>query len=113
MLTAWAAGLFEGEGCICLTRRRDGRMQAMLTLKMTDRDVVDRFHKIVGYGTVRESTWYRKVGYAPQWEWRIGSWKQVKSVLHTFRPFFGERRGAKADNVLQRMTEYKRDYGRA
>lgn len=43
----WAAGLFEGEGCVtaCEGRRR-------LSLKMTQEASVQRFHNAIGVGTV-------------------------------------------------------------
>lgn len=44
---AWLAGLFEGEGCISLAGTR-----VQLSIAMTDRDVVERFVSMVGYGKV-------------------------------------------------------------
>lgn len=46
---AWAAGLFEGEGWI--TDRDKNSVQ--IGLGMTDRDVVERFAFIAGYGNIR------------------------------------------------------------
>ena len=46
---AWAAGLFDGEGCA--TKASGGR--ARLQLKMVDEECVRRFHRAVGgIGTV-------------------------------------------------------------
>jgi len=39
---AFAAGLFEGEGCISTIRSKTRGPQIDMTLRMTDRDVVDR-----------------------------------------------------------------------
>jgi hypothetical protein len=48
---AWAAGLFEGEGCLSFSTVRGERYpQAML--KTTDRDVLARFHRIVVVGAI-------------------------------------------------------------
>jgi len=44
---AWAAGLFEGEGCITMTSGH-----AVLRLSNTDEWVVRRFAEIVGRGVV-------------------------------------------------------------
>lgn len=48
---AWAAGLFEGEGCISHFRRAAGE-DLQIALVMTDEDVVLRFHEIVNRGKV-------------------------------------------------------------
>ena len=50
---AWAAGLFEGEGCITLSRV-GGRVYLSLSISMhgRDRDVLDRFAGVVGVGAV-------------------------------------------------------------
>lgn len=50
---AWAAGLFEGEGCITLSRV-GGRAYLSLSVSMhpRDRDVLERFASAVGAGAV-------------------------------------------------------------
>jgi len=42
---AWAAGVFEGEGCVC----SDGS-RVILRVQMTDFDVMARFASIMGFG---------------------------------------------------------------
>lgn len=43
---AWAAGLFEGEGTVTITRSgRRGYTRPLVCLTSTDREVVDFFHK--------------------------------------------------------------------
>jgi hypothetical protein len=42
---AWAAGLFEGEGCIAMNQRT-----LVLRVVNTDEDVIERFWDIVGVG---------------------------------------------------------------
>ena len=42
----WAAGLFEGEGCITTSRK-----SPTLQLQMTDKDVVAKFKKIINCGS--------------------------------------------------------------
>ncbi len=58
---AWAAGLFEGEGCIVYLRHgprtSDGCYwtERQLQLTITDRDVLERFLQIVEVGVIRDS----------------------------------------------------------
>ena len=48
----WAAGLFEGEGCVSLRRAMKGNHieYAYLQLKMTDKAIVERFRDVFGFG---------------------------------------------------------------
>ena len=48
---AWAAGLFEGEGCITHNISH-GRSYRKLTMNMTDKDVMQKFVDIIGYGNL-------------------------------------------------------------
>ena len=44
---AWIAGILEGEGCFtCDTKTTRLRVQCV----MTDKDIIDRLHNIVGKG---------------------------------------------------------------
>lgn len=98
---AWAAGLFEGEGCISIRDRPNTRAagpSARLSLTSTDHDVALRFQRIVG-GKLDESPYVRN-GFAhhkPIWTWRIENAPGVIQVLRLLRPYLGERRAAKAE----------------
>lgn len=93
----WAAGLFEGEGCIVIrTDKRDnwGRKIVALQLKMTDRDVVERFGTVMGVGRV--SGPHPNGRLKPQYIWKAAARRDVQSVLNKMLPFLGERRTSKA-----------------
>lgn len=91
---AWAAGLFEGEGCFgSYPRGRKHGTQARLS--MTDRDVVERFAKIVGMGTVRGPVDRGNKEWKPIWEWYVQRASEVRAVVALFRPWLGERRLAR------------------
>jgi hypothetical protein len=92
---AWAAGLFDGEGCFTLS---DGRPRAKLN--STDEDVVQRFADIVWVGQVREERSLEKRGYKRQWEWYTGSKKDVAHIILLLWPWLGQRRREKALEVL-------------
>lgn len=96
---AWAAGLFEGEGCI--GHRKDGGTE--LSVEMTDEDVVRRFAEIVGVGNV--SARAERNGWQATCRWSSSDRWDVSTVLRALRPFMGERRGRKADEELERIRE--------
>lgn len=96
----WAAGLFEGEGC--LTRAGD---TWQLRIKMTDLDVLQRFQHWAKAGNVVQEfspslIERMKEGRAKQaYAWSIAGRNIVMPILR-MRPFLGARRGLKADAFL-------------
>lgn len=96
---AWAAGLFEGEGCITISGGAP-----RLKLNSTDQDVVERFYGIVGLGQVREERTYAR-GWKRQWEWYTGAGESVSSVLELLMPYFGARRYGRAKEIVRRLRE--------
>jgi hypothetical protein len=100
--TAWAAGLFEGEGCFYVRSRR--RVGAQLA--MTDRDVVERFAAIVGLGTLHRKE-PRRSHWQHQYVWQTQSAQPVRDLIARFWPYLGERRRARARAVLAHARDNK------
>lgn len=100
---AWAAGLFEGEGSIQLypDKRREGVWLRWLGLAMTDEDVVRRFREVVGAGhiSLRPSP-PTNPHWSPCWYWQASRWLEIERILGEFMPYFGDRRRAKAEEML-------------
>ena len=94
----WAAGLFEGEGCITISGK-----YARLKLNSTDEDVVRRFHRAIGFGQVRVEDAQIKHGYKRQWEWYMAAQAEVQLVLMELIPYLGARRRARAHEVLSHI----------
>ena len=94
---AWAAGLFEGEGCITAQRRNGKFMRPLMSLQMTDADIVHRFHVIVGVGNVRVQDHATKKRV---WQWQSGAIEDVRHVIRLLAPWLGERRLARAQEYL-------------
>lgn len=97
--TAWAAGLFEGEGGWYAYVRPTGKVQMQARLGMTDRDVVEHFAAVVGCGTVKRSQSNRS-NEKPMWTWSVYEAERVRRVIALFLPYMGERRRARALEVL-------------
>lgn len=100
---AWAAGFFEGEGCV--TRYSRGGKRAheyvySVQLNNTDKDVIDKFARIMGCGSMdRMERANRKV----IWLWRVRKRLDMVRVLKMLRPHMGERRGIAFDLALLEM----------
>ena len=97
----WAAGLFEGEGCI--TTGGSGKYQCpRLALTMSDEDVVRRFSEVVGlpyYIPYKTNAPNRK----PCWTWRTAKRVEVIRILSALLPYFGNRRAYKALTILDQL----------
>jgi hypothetical protein len=97
----WAAGLFEGEGCITTNGSRTYRCPR-LALTMSDEDVVRRFAEVVGlpyYIPHKSNTPNRK----PCWTWRTAKRVEVIRILSALLPYFGNRRAYKALTILDQL----------
>ena len=96
----WAIGLFEGEGCISLDMRCHS---AVLKLKTTDPDVLDRLQSIWG-GRVRKATWSSSNRKQP-YIWTLQGKAMVAKLLVKILPFLSERRACKALDALDRIDK--------
>jgi hypothetical protein len=97
---AWAAGLFEGEGCFFIDEHRNGHRYPRLQLGMADADVVERFASLVGYGKIRLRERQRE-GWSTIYEWSVKDARGVMAVTLMLLPWLGVRRRAKAEEVLE------------
>jgi hypothetical protein len=90
---AWLAGLFEGEGCF--TIERNGAIRAMIA--MSDQDVIERVHALFP-GQYRVDRLKNPRHKDRHW-WRI-SGPPVIEFITLVRPWLGERRQARADELV-------------
>lgn len=100
---AWAAGLFEGEGTwIVRPRRGNGNPTVVITLQMCDRDVVERFAAIMGCGKVGQADRRHEQNpkHRPIYRWTTAKRQDVLRIARMLQPYLGERRGAKALEVI-------------
>lgn len=99
---AWAAGLFEGEGCFYLRREPNRRKYLGLDMSMTDRDVIERFARIVGAeDKVRKhhTPSAKARGYQVLWRWQCAG-STAERVATMLAPYLGERRLGRLNQIL-------------
>jgi hypothetical protein len=84
----WAAGLFEGEGCITVKTQK-GLSSPMLALSMTDEDIVRHFHRVVVHGNF---TGPYDWGNKPVWRWQCVKLAHVFELMALLGPYLGTRR---------------------
>jgi hypothetical protein len=100
----WLAGLFEGEGCFT-AKRENGGGYPYIFCGMTDRDVIERIHKLIPSTVIEIKS--KKLGYKPIWRWAIWGGKAA-GVMMTLYPLMGERRKAKIKELLEKWKKTKR-----
>ena len=95
----WAAGLFEGEGCI---RQHSVRRCAHeVKIKMTDYDVLQRMHQYYGGSLYQESKAHDH--HKQAWVWSLTTKSLVKRFLLNILPHLGLRRSYLALNALDAL----------
>jgi hypothetical protein len=106
---AWAAGLFEGEGCL---PRNQGTIGAphypSAALAMSDEDVVRAFRGIVNMGSVYQE---RHPASKTMYRWKINGFEKTQALIGMFWPWLGSRRRDRATEML-RLYEPGRHMGR-
>lgn len=100
----WAAGLFEGEGCVTSYKKWK---TVHLCLQMTDEDSVRRFHQCVGgFGQVTVIPPPKdKPHHKMKWNWHLGAFNESQAVVVALYPWLGERRQARIREVLRTRRE--------
>lgn len=95
---AWAAGLFEGEGCFTTGKNTSkNSLTGRCTLSMTDEDIVRKFHSIVKVGTIRKREFENK---KDAWIWTTQGFEKFQYIVALFWSFLGERRKSRATEIL-------------
>jgi hypothetical protein len=96
---AWAAGLFEGEGCISKTNK--GAVRLDLAMKARDLDVLRHFKRVLKSGKL----------YGPykngMVHWLAFGRESSVAVLMDLWPFLGKRRRQRAIELFPRLRYFK------
>ena len=78
---------------------------------MSDKDVMERFVSVVGYGNLNHYTYSaakqakHKSILKPFWRWEVGKSKEVLRILQMFLPHLGKRRAEKALEAINTLHE--------
>ena len=92
---AWAAGIFEGEGCFTTMSNPSGKKYVGLQVNMTDEDVVEKLFDVFSEIGGTFAPWYppshRNSGHKQQYRWRV-SGKKAEKIFWLMAPHFGKRR---------------------
>lgn len=103
---AWLAGIIEGEGCIGVDNK--GRRTGGINVTMTDEDIVRRLYENFG-GRLRGPSVPKNSKHKPVWYWTVGKKEHVKPILLVIRPYMGQRRGSRIDELLELYAQLEKE----
>lgn len=100
-LIAWAAGIYEGEGCVGTYPRPMASNTAIrIQVAMSDGDIVARWGAAVGCGSMH-GPYFRK-HFKPTYVWAISGHENCQYVIAMLWRWLGVRRRAQAAEMLAR-----------
>lgn len=97
---AYVAGIMEGEGCF--DNNRGNPRYLRIRVVMTDLDVVERVHQILGCGFVTYQP-PREAHHKAHATLAVYDREDVKRIFDEIRPWMGSRRTAKMDALLSTL----------
>ncbi len=96
---AWAAGLFEGEGCIYMHPNHTVPT-VRVEVTSTDLDVLEHFQQVVGFGTISPHV-RAKPHHKLPYKWRGSGHERSQALVAMFWPWLGPRRRGRAAELLR------------
>ena len=102
-MLAWAAGFFEGEGCV--GNASGAQRSIILTIVNTDLDRLELFREIVNGGSIRLRTHVAHHGHKPQYQWQAYSENAVR-IFRALETWLGPRRRKRFAEVLATREAY-------
>ncbi len=86
---AWAAGFFEGEGCVS-----KGKHSRFIAINNTDLSMLERFHEALGVGVVRGpyGPYANGVSKKPYWTWSASNFEERQAAIAMLWEWLSERR---------------------
>ena len=73
---------------------------------MTDKDVMERFVDVVGYGKLNGPYSYKtRPTHKQFWQYKVEKRTEVLRILKMFLPHFGKRRAKKAIEAINHLHE--------
>jgi hypothetical protein len=95
---AWAAGLFDGEGCVRFRRGARGR-GLTCSVGQKDREVLDRFHRAVGVGSI-----YHERRSDGIYVWQVGARDHVHRVMWLLWPWLSSLKRQQFEQTCNRYA---------
>lgn len=108
---AWCAGFFDGEGNVGYRYSNDGvrpyRSPALvLQIAQTDLEVLERFKKAMGVGTIIGPYSHKTENSSDYWVYRANAYSDIQHVILSMWPYLGS---VKKLDTLRHVQSYLND----
>ena len=106
---AWAAGIFDGEGCVTASYggkngRRHTRASLVVSIGQSgDTEILDKFCEIVGLGKVRGPYKKLKPHHLDRYVWNA-SGSNGHAVMKMLRPYLSTPKLSKYDRLFEEVV---------
>lgn len=105
----WLVGLLEGEGHFGLANTHQRTACASIQLGSTDRDVVERAHRLMGAtAKIVERGQKRKPSHNTIFSVQVRGGR-AEQIMREILPEMGQRRGARVQEVLAQLDRQRTD----
>ena len=99
----WACGLFEVEGCFSIKKanaKKHTHAYISANLGTTDKDAIEQFHSIVGFGKLYGPYMFKKAT-KPIYRWSTTQTEDVQKLIKLFYPLLSDRRQSRCRELLE------------
>ncbi|MBU8920975.1 MAG: hypothetical protein KOO63_03860 [Bacteroidales bacterium] len=100
---AWAAGFFEGEGCFSSTGGKRPAPDASVC--GTDKETIDKFHQIMGFGTLTVAD-KSKYGWKTMYTWHAHGFEKFQATVAILWPHLSPRRKKRIQELMADVKQY-------
>lgn len=102
---AWLAGWMEGEGTFygayVKTRKDYWYHRVTLRAVSTDKDTIEKAHRITGVGRIYGPYMYG-TNKQENWQWAVCKRVDAETLMHILRPHMSSRRQVQIDEALRK-----------
>jgi len=107
---AWAAGFFDGEGCVSVNRMPSGNY-LRLQVASTDLPVLERLQRVIGCGRINGPYQHHpdhktRAHHKPVWHWRASS-DEARAALDLIKPWLSQHSLDKITAAEGRVMTYR------
>lgn len=100
IMTAWVAGLFEGEGSFCFHKN----IPKSLSITSTDLDVLEKVKNNFGGNIYKENRSTKKAHWKDAYVWHL-SLNKIPEFFEMIKPFLGKRRISRGEEFITLYNE--------
>lgn len=109
---AWAAGFWDGEGCVSLTYRQFSETtpkipRMVVQVSQIDTRVLERFQRIVGYGNILGPYKPKTKNSSPYWVWRVEGGLHLQAIRDMLYPYLDEVKLNQMDEALEARKNWE------